>query len=346
MRDRSDLVGAEREGQAVKLTTQYLGMTLKNPIVPSSSPLTGSLDGIRRLEEAGAGAVVLQSLFEEQINRESQELDHFLTHGTNSFAEALSYFPDLNTWSVGPEGYLELVRKAKETVSIPVIGSLNGVSAGGWTKYAKQIEQAGADALELNIYYVATDLDFSGADIEHMYLDVLREVKQSVSIPVAIKLSPYFSSMANMAHRLVEAGADGLVMFNRFYQPDFDLEHLEVKPHLVFSTSEEMRLPLRWTAILHGRVNADLAITSGVHNRLDVIKAMMAGAKVAMMASALLEYGPGYVTHVLEGVEHWMEEKEYLSIQQMQGSMSQQNTAEPAAFERANYVKTLQSFRA
>lgn len=329
----------------MQLTTQYLGMTLKNPIVPSSSPLTGSLDGIRRLEEAGAGAVVLQSLFEEQINRERQELDHFLTHGTDSFAEALSYFPDLQTWNVGPEGYLELIRKAKESVSIPVIASLNGVSAGGWTKYARQMEQAGADALELNIYYVATDMDLTGGLVEEMYLDVLREVRQSVSIPVAIKLSPYFSSMANMARRLADAGANGLVMFNRFYQPDFDLENLEVKPHLVFSTSEEMRLPLRWTAILHGRVNADLAITSGVHNRLDVIKAMMAGAKVAMMASALLEYGPGYVTHVLEGVQRWMEEKEYISIQQMQGSMSQLKCTEPAAFERANYVKTLQSYR-
>lgn len=329
----------------MQLSTRYLGMTLKNPIVPSSSPLTGNLDGIRRLEEAGAAAVVLQSLFEEQINQESHQLDHFLTHSSHGHPEALSYFPELQGYSVGPEAYLELIRKSKETLSIPVIGSLNGVSAGGWTKYARLMQEAGADALELNIYYVATDMDSTGAEIEQMYIDVLREVKQNVTVPVAIKLSPYFSSMANMARRLVDAGANSLVMFNRFYQPDFDLEHLEVAPHLVFSTSQEVRLPLRWTAILHNRVKADLAITSGVHNQYDVIKAMMAGAKVAMMASALLEYGPGYVAQVLEGVGAWMAEKEYESIEQMQGSMSQQKVGEPAAFERANYVKMLQSVR-
>jgi dihydroorotate dehydrogenase (fumarate) len=318
---------------------------LKNPLVPSASPLTQNADSIRRLEEAGASAVVMHSLFEEQINRESHELDHFLSHGTHSFAEALSYFPDMLSYNVGPEGYLEQIRKAKQSVSIPVIGSLNGVSAGGWTNYARLIEQAGADALELNIYYVATDMEMTGADVEQMYVNVLHQVKQSVKIPVAIKLSPYFSNMANMAKRLCEGGADGLVLFNRFYQPDFDLENLEVTPHLVLSNSNELRLPLRWTAILSGRIPADLAITSGVHNHFDVLKAMMAGAKVAQVASELLQNGAGRISEILSDMERWMEEHEYESVQQMQGSLSQRHVTEPAAFERANYMKVLASFR-
>jgi dihydroorotate dehydrogenase (fumarate) len=327
------------------LTTQYLGLSLKNPVVPSASPLTESADSVRRLEEAGAAAVVMHSLFEEQINQESHELDHFLSHGTHSFAEALSYFPDMHTYNIGPDGYLEQIRRAKEAVGIPVIGSLNGVSAGGWTHYARLIEQAGADALELNIYYVATDMDMTGAEVEQMYVDVLRQVKQSVKIPVALKLSPFFSNMANMAKRLCDGGADGLVLFNRFYQPDFDLENLEVTPHLVLSNANELRLPLRWTAILSGRIPADLAITSGVHTHLDVLKAMMAGAKVAQTASELLQNGVGRISEILSNMERWMEEHEYESVRQMQGSLSQRHVAEPAAFERANYMKVLASFR-
>jgi dihydroorotate dehydrogenase (fumarate) len=329
----------------MNLTTKYMGLTLKNPIVPSASPLTEHMDTIRQLEESGAAAIVMHSLFEEQINLESHQLDHFLSHGTHSFAEAQSYFPDLATYNIGPEKYLEEIRRVKEAVSIPVIGSLNGVSAGGWTKYAKLIQEAGADALELNIYYVATDPDMTGADVEQMYVDVLRQVKQSVTIPVAIKLSPYFSAMANMAKRLCDAGADGLVLFNRFYQPDLDLEELTVKPDVVLSRSPELRLPLRWTAILHGRVSADLAITSGVHTYEDVLKAMMAGARVAQMTSGLLERGVGRIKDILAGMQRWMEEHEYESIQQMQGSMSQKNVAEPAAFERANYMKVLASIK-
>jgi dihydroorotate dehydrogenase (fumarate) len=329
----------------MNLTTKYMGLTLKNPIVPSASPLTEHMDTIRQLEESGAAAIVMHSLFEEQINLESHQLDHFLSHGTHSFAEAQSYFPDLATYNIGPEKYLEEIRRVKEAVSIPVIGSLNGVSAGGWTKYAKLIQEAGADAMELNIYYVATDPDMTGADVEQMYVDVLRQVKQSVTIPVAIKLSPYFSAMANMAKRLCDAGADGLVLFNRFYQPDLDLDELTVKPDVVLSRSPELRLPLRWTAILYGRVSADLAITSGVHTHEDVLKAMMAGARVAQMTSELLERGVGRVKDILAGMQRWMEEHEYESIQQMQGSMSQKNVAEPAAFERANYMKVLASIK-
>lgn len=329
----------------MNLTTTYMGITLKNPVVASASPLSESLDNIRRLEDAGASAVVMYSLFEEQITLESNLLDHYLNYGTESFAEALTYFPNMATYKVGPEEYLNRIRRAKEAVDIPVIGSLNGVSTGGWIKYAKKIEEAGADALELNIYYIPTDLKTTGAEVEAMHLEVLRDVKASVSIPVAVKLSPFFSAMANMAHRLAEAGADALVLFNRFYQPDFDLEKLEVVPLLVLSNSNELRLPLRWTAILYGRVQVDLAITSGVHTYEDVLKCMMAGAKVSMMASELLRNGIHRVGQILEDMTWWMEEHEYESVAQMQGSMSQKHVAEPAAFERANYMKTLQSWR-
>ena len=327
------------------LSTRYMGLTLKNPLIAASSPLTAHLDTIRQLEEVGAAAVVLHSLFEEQITLESQYLDHFLTHGTDSFAEAQSYFPDMATYNVGPDGYLEEIRRAKAAVGIPVIGSLNGVSAGGWTKYAKLIQEAGADALELNIYYIPTDPELSGAEVEGMYLDIVKEVKQTVSIPVAVKLSPYFSSTANMAKRLTESGADALVLFNRFYQPDLDLEQLEVTPHLVLSNSNELRLPLRWAAILYGKVRADLAITSGVHTHEDVLKAMMAGAKATLLASTLLQNGVGRLGRILESMEKWMEEHEYGSIEQMQGSLSQKHVAEPAAFERANYMKVIGSLR-
>ena len=327
------------------LTTTYMGLTLKHPVVPSASPLSQSLDGIRQMEDAGAAAIVMYSLFEEQIMGESHLVDHYLTYGTDSFAEALDYFPEMDNYNVGPEAYLELVQKAKAATSIPIIGSLNGVSTGGWVDYARRIQEAGADGLELNIYYIPTDPTQSGADVEQMYLDVVRDVRKNVTIPVAVKVGPFFSAFANMANRFHEAGADALVVFNRFYQPDFDLERLEVVPNLVLSSSNELRLPLRWVAMLHGRVPIDMAITSGVHSHEDVLKGLMAGAKVMMMASELLRNGVGRIGEVVEGLNNWMVENEYESVAQMQGSMSQMNVAEPAAFERANYMKVLQSWQ-
>lgn len=327
------------------LTTTYLGMTLKNPIVPSASPLSRNIDNVRRMEDEGAAAVVMYSLFEEQVTHESRQLHHYLDYGAESFAEALTYFPDLDHYNVGPEEYLNLVSQAKQAVNIPVIASLNGISTGGWISYAQRIEQAGADALELNVYYIPTDPDLTGLDVEQMYLDVVRAVKQSVTVPIAVKLSPFFSATANMAKRLAEAGADALVLFNRFYQPDFDLEALEVVPHLVLSTSHELRLPLRWVAILYGRVPVDLAITTGVHTHEDVLKGLMAGAKVTMMTSELLQNGLYRIREILSALVAWMEEYEYESVRQMQGSMSQLHVADPAAFERANYMKVLESWR-
>jgi dihydroorotate dehydrogenase (fumarate) len=322
-----------------------MGLKLKHPIVPSASPLSRSLDGIRQMEDAGAPAVVMYSLFEEQIIWDSEVLDHYLSYGTDSFSEAQSFFPDMETYNIGPEEYLNLISKAKAATQIPIIGSLNGVSTGGWVDYARRIQQAGADALELNIYYIPTDLLRTGIEVEQMYLDVVRDVKKSVTIPVAVKLSPFFSSTANMAHRLAVQGADALVLFNRFYQPDFDLENLEVTPHLTLSNSNELRLPLRWVAILYRRVPVDFAITSGVHNTEDVLKGLMAGAKVTMMASELLQNGVGRIGQIVEGLKAWMESREYESVSQMTGSMSQINMAQPAVFERANYMKVLDSWR-
>ena len=326
------------------LSTSYLGFSLKNPLVVSPSPLCQDLGSIRQMEDAGAAAVVLHSLFEEQLTLESQDLDHFLTHGTDSFAEALSYYPDMGQYKLGPDAYLEHIRKAKAAVKIPIVGSLNGVSTGGWISYAKKIEQAGADALELNVYYIPTDPEMSGGQVEQMYADLVRDMRASVKIPVAVKLGPYFSALASMARRLDQAGANGLVLFNRFYQPDFDLEKLEVTPNLVLSRSEELRLRLTWVGILYGRIKADMAITGGVHTAEDAIKSMMAGARVAMMTSALLRNGIPHLKTVLGGVADWMEKHEYVSIRQMQGSMSQKSVAEPAAFERANYMKVLSSY--
>ena len=327
------------------LTTTYMGMDLKNPIVVSACPLSHEIANIRAIEDAGASGLVLYSLFEEQIGHETLELDHHLSVGTESFAEAMSYFPEPEVYHRGPEEYLEHIRKAKDAVDIPIMGSLNGVSLGGWVDYAKLIEDAGADALELNVYYIPTDLDLAGSDVEQRYLDVLANVKESVSFPVAVKLNPFFSSMANMAKRFDEAGADALVLFNRFYQPDIDLDELEVTPNVILSTPQAMRLPLRWVAILHGRVKADLAATSGIHVASDVLKMLMVGAKVTMMCSALLKNGIGHVWKVLEEVQEWMAENEYESVDQMQGSMSQQSCAEPTAFERANYMKALNTYR-
>ncbi len=326
------------------LSTTYLGLALKNPLVPSPSPLMRKIDNIKKMEEAGAAAIVLHSLFEEQIARESNDLNDALEYGTESYAEALSYFPDLLHYNLGAEGYLEHVRKAKAAVGIPVIASLNGVSTGGWVDYAKKLQEAGADALELNVYYVAANPSQSGHQVEEMYLDLVREIKASIRIPVAVKLGPYFSAMANMAQRLDNAGADGLVLFNRFYQPDFDLETLEVSPDVVLSQSTELPLRLRWVAILYGRVQADLAITGGVHTAADVLKSIMAGANVAMMTSALLEHGIDHLRGVLADLTRWMAEREYESITQMRGSMSQRAVAQPSAFERANYMKVLRSY--
>jgi dihydroorotate dehydrogenase (fumarate) len=300
---------------------------------------------MRRLEDAGASAIVMYSLFEEQIAHESAELDHYLRYGTESFAESLTYFPDASDYNAGPEEYVELIRKAKESLSIPVIGSLNGITSGGWIRFAKKIEEAGADALELNVYYLPTDPDLRSEDVEDRYLAVLHEVKRTVRIPVAMKLSPYFSSLAHFARRLDIAGADGLVLFNRFYQPDIDVEVLEVVPRVILSTPMAMRLPLRWVAILHGRIKGSLAATSGIHAANDVIKMIMAGADVTMMCSALLKNGPEHLTGVLADINRWMLDHEYHSVKQMKGSMSQRSVADPAAFERANYMKTLNAYR-
>ena len=329
----------------MNLTTNYLDLVLKNPIVASSSPLSHNVDSIRRLEDAGAAAVVMYSLFEEQIGFDSYYIDYHLTQGIDSYAESISYFPDMQSYNVGPDQYLNLIRRAKEAVDIPIIGSLNGASVGGWTDYAALIEEAGADALELNIYYVPTNPEISSLEVEALYLEILTAVRETVGIPVAVKLSPFFSSIANMANRFADFGADGLVLFNRFYQPDFDLENLEVKPRLVLSDSDDLRLPLRWVAILYGRVSADLAITSGIHKSEDVIKGLMAGAKVTMMASELLQNGVRRIGQVLNEVVAWLADHEYESVTQMIGAMSQKHCPEPAAFERANYMKTLDSYR-
>jgi dihydroorotate dehydrogenase (fumarate) len=327
------------------LSTTYMGLRLKHPLVPSASPLSHTLDGIRRLEDAGAAAVVMYSLFEEQINLESLILDDYLSHGTYTTAEALSYFPAMQNFNVGPDEYLRLIHRAKLATEIPIIGSLNGVSTGGWIEYARLIEETGADALELNVYYIPTDPYLSGAQVEQLYVDVLRDVKRTVSIPVAMKLSPFFSSVGHVAQQLTDAGVDALVLFNRFYQPDFDLERLEVEPRLVLSGAHELRLPLCWVAILYGQLLTDFAITSGVHTHEDVLKGLMAGAKVTMMASELLQRGTGRLTEILSALTDWLEAHEYDSVTQMIGSMSRTNVAEPAAFERANYMKMLASYR-
>jgi dihydroorotate dehydrogenase (fumarate) len=328
-----------------ELSTTYLGLSLKNPLVPSASPLMQKVDNIKRMEEAGAAAVVLHSLFEEQIEQTADQLDYFMHFGEGFSAEAMRYVPDLSKYNLGPEGYLEHIRKVKEAVGIPVIGSLNGTSTGGWVQYAKKIEDAGADALELNMYYVAADPVQDSAAVEQMYLSLVRDIKANLRIPVAVKLGHHFSAFANFAKRLSDTGADAIVLFNRFYQPDFDLENLEVVPDLNLSGSYELRLRLRWVALLYGRVKADLAVTGGVHSAQDVLKAMMAGAKVAMTTSALLEHGIGHLSVILAELREWMQEHEYESITQMRGSMSQRAVAQPAALERGNYMKVLRSYR-
>jgi dihydroorotate dehydrogenase (fumarate) len=327
----------------IDLTTTYLGLKLRTPLVPSASPLSQEIDSIRRLEDGGASAVVLYSLFEEQLRQESLELDHHLSAGSESFAESLTYFPQPGEFRLGPEGYLNHVRKAKEAVGIPIIASLNGATVGGWTKYAKQIEQAGADALECNIYWIPTDMNLTSAEVEQTYLDILHPVKSAVSIPVAVKISPFFSNMAGMAKRLDQAGADGLVLFNRFYQPDIDLEELEITPNVLLSTPQALRLPLTWIGILFGRVKASLAATSGIHGAEDVIKLLMVGADVTMLCSTLLRNGINHLRYIEQGVVDWMERHEYESVRQMRGSMSQLRCPDPAAFERAQYMRAVKS---
>lgn len=327
------------------LSTTYMGLRLKNPVVASASPLSHTLDGVRRLEDAGVGAIVMYSLFEEQIYFQSYYVDYHLSQGTNSYAESQSYFPEMRDYNVGPDEYLRLIHAAKMATKVPVIGSLNGATQGGWVEYARLIEQAGADALELNVYFIPANPYVTGEAVERRYLDILRDVKRTVSIPVAMKLSPYFSSVGDVARQLVDEGADALVFFNRFYQPDIDIENLEVAPRLALSQPHELRLPLCWVAILYGELLTDFAITSGVHSYEDVLKSLMAGAKVAMMASELLKNGVGRVAQIVGELERWMTEREYVSVNQMIGSMSRTNVADPAAFERSNYMKLLASYK-
>jgi len=325
------------------LSTSYLGLKLRSPLVASSSPLCKSVDNLCRLEDAGASAIVLHSLFEEQINLEAHELDRWL-EPNEGFAEAQSYLPDLTSYNIGPEGYVEHIASAKRSVRIPVIGSLNGVSSGGWIRYARLIEQAGADALELNIYYLPTNPSLNSSQVEMMHTELVEEVKGSIRIPVAVKLGPYFSATPNMMMKLDRAGANGLVLFNRFYQPDFDLENLEVIPNLALSNSSELLMRLHWVAVLYGQIKADMAITGGVHTAEDVVKSMMAGAKVAMMTSALLRHGITYLAEVKTKLVEWLDEHEYESITEMQGRMSRRAVADPEAFERANYMRVLSSY--
>lgn len=329
----------------MELSTTYLGLKLRSPLVPSASPLSEEMDNIKRMEDEGASAIVLYSLFEEQVRFEDDDFYRHITEGTESYAEALTYSPELERFHTGPDAYLTHVCRAKEATQIPIIASLNGTTSGGWIDYARLIEQAGADALELNIYYIPTDTSISGAQIEQTYLDIFHAVKSQVRIPVAVKLSPFFSSLANMARKLDEAGAGALVLFNRFFQPDLDLENLMVRPNLVLSTPHALRLPLRWIAILFGRIKADLAATSGIHTPTDVIKMLMAGASVTMLCSVLLRHGISQIGMIEQGIRQWMEEHEYDSVEQMRGSMSQKYCSNPTDFERAQYMRALQSYR-
>jgi dihydroorotate dehydrogenase (fumarate) len=330
----------------MNLETSYLGISLKNPLIPSASPLSSDISRVKKLEDAGASAIVMYSLFEEQITRENRALDHYLNTTSESYAEALSYFPEPEVYhNLHAEDYLDQISELKNAVDIPIIASLNGVSEGGWISYAKNIEEAGADALELNIYYIAGDPSKTSSEVEDMYINDIKAVKRAVKIPVSVKVGPYFSAFANMATRMEKAGADGLVLFNRFYQPDIDLENLEVEPTLELSSTFEKRLPLRWIAMLRPHLKCSIAATTGIHSAEDVIKMILAGADVAMMASVLLYKGPSVLRTILQDMTAWMEEKEYNSLEEMKGAMSSASVADPSAFERANYIKILQGFR-
>lgn len=326
------------------LTTKYLGLSLKNPFLASSSPLTDKLEKVLQIEEAGAAGVVLPSLFEEQIIRESWKLHDDLSRGAEAYVEALSYLPDYGQYTIGPELYLDKLSKTKKAVNIPVFGSLNGVTTGGWVDYAKRIEDAGADGLEINLYDIVTDPEVTSMELENNHVMLVEDIRAQVKIPIAVKLSPFYTSLPHFAKRLSQAGVDGLVLFNRFYQPDFDLEELEVVPNLVLSNSNELRLPLRWIAILFGRIPVDFGLTSGVHTANDLIKAMMAGASACLVTSELLLHGVNRIAEILADVQSWMEENEYESITQMKGSMSQRAVGDPATFERANYMRVLSSY--
>ena len=326
------------------LSTKYLGLKLRTPLVPAASPLSEDIDTIRQMEDAGASAVVLYSLFEEQLRQDSADLAHYLEQGTYSTPEALTFFPQPEEFRLGPEEYIKHIADTKRAVRIPVIASLNGSTAGGWTKYAEGIQQAGADAIELNIYHIPTDMEVGSAQIEQTYLDIVKAVKSTVTIPVAVKLSPFFTNFANMAKRLDETGADGLVLFNRFYQPDIDLEALDVRPNILLSTPMAMRVPLRWIALLYGRLRPSLAATSGIHRATDALKMLMAGADVAMLCSTLIRHGARQIGVVERDLIAWMEEHEYESVTQLKGSLSQKNCADPSAFERAQYMKAISQF--
>ncbi len=328
----------------MNLTTTYLGLKLRTPLVVGASPLSEEIDNLKRMEDAGAAAVVLYSLFEEQLRQDRAELVHNLEQGTESFAEALTYFPEPEEFHLGPEEYLKHIAKAKKATRLPIIASLNGSSPGGWTHYARLIQQAGADALELNIYYIPTDFNLSGTAVEQTYLDILKAAKSEVTIPVAVKLSPFFSNFANMAKRLDDAGANGLVLFNRFYQPDIDLETLEVKPNILLSTPMAMRVPLRWIAILYGHVRASLAATSGIHRASDVLKMLMAGADVTMLCSVLIRHGVRQISTIERDLVAWLEEREYESVSQLKGSLSQKNCPAPGEFERAQYMRAISNY--
>jgi dihydroorotate dehydrogenase (fumarate) len=329
---------------SVDITTTYLGLKLKNPLVISACPLTGEVGQLPRLEQAGAAAVVLPSLFEEQIDHDTEEIKKLHEFGAQSFAEALTYFPEEDDYRTGPDAYLDTIAKAKQAVAIPIIASLNGTSRGGWIRYAKMMQDAGADALELNIYDVAADLDAAGSEVESRHLELVSAVKQSISIPLAVKLGPYFSALGNMAVRLADSGADGLVLFNRFFQPDIDLDTLEARPKLQLSSTSELLIPLRWIAILHGRVKASLAATGGIHDAEGLLKAILAGADVGMIASVLYEKGIDQIGSILAGMQKWLEANEYDSVEQAKGSMSRENCPDPSAFQRGNYMKTLTSY--
>ena len=327
------------------LRSRYLGFDLKNPLVASASPLTGTVDRLKQLEDAGISAVVLPSLFEEQIEHEEMQIGLLHDEGAHAFGEAADgYFPELDDYNTGPGAYLRLIESAKASLDIPVIGSLNGTSLGGWTDYARQIEEAGADALELNVYFIPADPTLTSAAVEERYVELVRAIRRATKLPVAIKLHPFLSAPIDMARRLVKAGADGLVLFNRFFQPDIDLESLDIRPDIQLSTSLDIKLPLRWTAILHGRVNASIATTSGAHTVDDVVKLLLVGADAVQLASALLKNGPGHVRGLLDDLNTWLVDREYASVEQLKGSISHRNAPDPAAFERHNYMAALTAF--
>ena len=327
------------------LRTTYMGLELRSPVVASASTLSEDVENIYRMEDAGAGAVVMFSLFEEQIRQENAFYEHVQDATTNTFAEALDYFPQADAYHVGTEKYLEIIRQATERVDIPIIASLNGITNEGWIAYARQMQEAGASGLELNIFYIPADLNTTGKEVEQRYLDIIKTVKATVTIPVAVKLNPYFSAMGHIAQQMEQAGADALVLFNRFYQPDFDIDNLQVIPSLKFSTAQEIRLPLLWISVLYGRLPASLAATTGVQGAPEVIKYLLAGTDVVMTASALYKFGIGHIGSMLTGLRNWMEGFQFTSLSDFRGMMSQKNVKNPSAFERANYIKVLESFK-